>query len=98
MDSSSPKAKLVGRGAGISPPNRFEHVHAEDDWEHLDPSERSPMSGAVPTVLDAQRDAAADHRERQPRRSAFATASIPIAAASTAAPIAMPGPGTKRWA
>ena len=39
MDSRSPNAKLVGRGAGISPPNRFERVHAEDDWEHLDPAE-----------------------------------------------------------
>ena len=51
MDSRSPKAKLVGRGAGISPPNRFERVHAEDDWEHLDPTESQPEERRVPTVL-----------------------------------------------
>jgi DNA repair photolyase len=51
MDSSSPRAKLVGRGAGISPPNRFERVHAEDDWEHLDPAEALPDERRVATVL-----------------------------------------------
>lgn len=33
------KSKPVGRGAGISPPNRFEPVRTEDDWEHLDSAE-----------------------------------------------------------
>jgi DNA repair photolyase len=51
MDAHSPNAKLVGRGAGISPPNRFERVHAEDDWEHLDPAEALPDERRVPTVL-----------------------------------------------
>ena len=51
MDSRSPNAKLVGRGAAINPPNRFERVHAEDDWEHLDPTESQPDERRVPTVL-----------------------------------------------
>jgi DNA repair photolyase len=51
MDAHSPNAKLVGRGAAISPPNRFERVHAEDDWEHLDPAEALPDERRVPTVL-----------------------------------------------
>jgi DNA repair photolyase len=27
--------KIIGRGAGIGPPNRFEAIHAEDDYEQL---------------------------------------------------------------
>lgn len=28
--------RVVGRGAQIAPPNRFETTHLEDDWEHLE--------------------------------------------------------------
>ncbi len=38
---AEPKPRLppVGRGAGVSPPNRFERTHVEDDWEQLPPDD-----------------------------------------------------------
>src|SRR5262245_55768468 len=33
--AGEPKARLVGRGSSMAPPNRFESVRREADWEHL---------------------------------------------------------------
>ncbi len=41
----------IGRGAQIHPPNRFERVHAEDDFEHLDTSEPLSDTRRLPTVF-----------------------------------------------
>jgi DNA repair photolyase len=49
MNSSSPHTKAVGRAAGVNPPNRFERVHVEDDWEQLDGDEEPPLERRVPT-------------------------------------------------
>ncbi len=41
-----------GRGAGVDPPNRFERVHTEADWEQLTPDdELVAQRRAVPTVF-----------------------------------------------
>ncbi len=34
-EEPTPRLPQVGRGAGVSPPNRFERTHLEDDWEQL---------------------------------------------------------------
>ncbi len=47
MPRSLPTA--VGRGAGVSPPNRFESVRAEEDLEQLELAEEMPDSRRVPT-------------------------------------------------
>ena len=49
MDSKSPASQAVGRAAGVNPPNRFERVHVEDDWEQLDAAEELPLARRVPT-------------------------------------------------
>jgi hypothetical protein len=40
-----------GRAAGIDPPNRFERVHAEADWEQLEQADDLPDEHRVPTVF-----------------------------------------------
>jgi hypothetical protein len=49
MPRSLPTA--VGRGAGVSPPNRFERVRAEEDLEQLELAEEMPDSRRVPTLF-----------------------------------------------
>ncbi|HEX4131307.1 MAG TPA: PA0069 family radical SAM protein [Pirellulales bacterium] len=46
--------KVVGRGAGIDPPNRFEAVHREADYEHLEYDEtlESPQKLATEYIAD----------------------------------------------
>jgi DNA repair photolyase len=44
-----PRQGAVGRGAEVNPPNRFERVHQEDDWEHCDPSEEVEGPARLPT-------------------------------------------------
>src|SRR5690606_32029474 len=39
----------VGRAAGVSPGNRFEHVHRVDDFEQFDHSEGLPIVTRMPT-------------------------------------------------
>jgi len=51
MDSQSPNRKIVGRGAAINPPNRFEHVRMEDDREQLDLAEEPASEQRIPTVF-----------------------------------------------
>jgi DNA repair photolyase len=38
MDSPQPSkvSRIIGRGSQIAPPNRFESVRVESDWEHLE--------------------------------------------------------------
>lgn len=47
--------KPIGRGAGINPPNRFEQVRTEDDWEHLQgadlPGDEEFSARRVPTLF-----------------------------------------------
>ncbi len=43
--------KLIGRGAGVNPPNRFERVRAQEDFEHWDPADEMPDERRVPTVF-----------------------------------------------
>jgi DNA repair photolyase len=38
-----------GRGTGLRPPNRFEHIHAEDDFEQLDPTDDAAIGRRVAT-------------------------------------------------
>jgi DNA repair photolyase len=45
----SSRVSAKGRGASINPPNRFERIHYQDDWEHLDPSDEPPGPVAEPT-------------------------------------------------
>ena len=49
MNSRAVNSKAIGRGAGIDPPNRFERVRIEDDWEQLDADEASADPRRVPT-------------------------------------------------
>ena len=35
--------QIRGRGSAIRPPNRFERIHVEDDWEQLDGDSGSPV-------------------------------------------------------
>ena len=51
MDQQSSLPKPVGRGTGVNPPNRFERVHVEDDFEQIDPEEAMPAERRVPTVF-----------------------------------------------
>jgi DNA repair photolyase len=51
MESPSSHSKFVGRGASISPPNRFERVRVEADLAHLDPAEELPGEGRLPTIF-----------------------------------------------
>jgi DNA repair photolyase len=51
MDSQPRHLPTVGRGAGVNPPNRFERVRVEDDWEQLDPTDGAPEEQRVPTVF-----------------------------------------------
>jgi DNA repair photolyase len=51
MDLQSSNSKFVGRGAGINPPNRFERVRVEDDWEQLDPAQELSGEHRVATVF-----------------------------------------------
>jgi len=46
---SRPTSRAVGRAAGIDPPNRFERVHTEQDWEQLDPAEELAEPKRLPT-------------------------------------------------
>ncbi len=48
MSARSSKSRVVGRAAGVSPPNRFERVRLEEDLEQLD-GEQLPDVGRVPT-------------------------------------------------
>jgi DNA repair photolyase len=41
----------VGRGAGVNPPNRFERVRAEDDFEQLEADDELLDERRVPTVF-----------------------------------------------
>ncbi|MBI3468434.1 MAG: PA0069 family radical SAM protein [Planctomycetes bacterium] len=36
MSADHQPPRVIGRGAQIAPPNRFETTHLEDDWEHLE--------------------------------------------------------------
>jgi DNA repair photolyase len=45
----------IGRAAGISPANRFEHVHVESDDSHLDASQPLPVVHRLPTVFHPDR-------------------------------------------
>jgi DNA repair photolyase len=40
-----------GRGAGVNPPNRFESLHEEADFEHLDPADDGPLEPRAATVF-----------------------------------------------
>jgi DNA repair photolyase len=51
MDSHAHKSRVVGRGAGVDPPNRFERVRVEDDFAQRDPAEEMPAERRVPTVF-----------------------------------------------
>ncbi|REK12082.1 MAG: radical SAM protein [Planctomycetota bacterium] len=39
----------IGRSAGVAPPNRFERIHVEEDFEQLDASDESLEPGRLPT-------------------------------------------------
>ncbi|MCL4203390.1 MAG: PA0069 family radical SAM protein [Pirellulaceae bacterium] len=45
----SSRVSAVGRGATSNPPNRFENVHREDDWEHLEQAGELPEQVALRT-------------------------------------------------
>jgi DNA repair photolyase len=44
-----PSRPIKGRGAAIDPPNRFQSVRREADWEHFDGAEDEPLEPAVAT-------------------------------------------------
>ena len=100
MDSlkSNKSQHLVGRGAQIAPPNRFESVRTEADWEQLEHDEQAAVDERrIPTEFfaDASRSLITSNDSPDiPLRMA----SIPTVAASTAVLIAMPGLATKTWA
>ena len=92
----SPQRPLKGRGTPLRPPNRFEQVHGEDDFEQLDPTDddawgRASPRSICPTIPNRS------FRPTTAPTSRFATASIPTAAVPTAAAIAMPGRATNIW-
>ena len=68
MDAQSHKVTAIGRGAGVSPPNRFERVRVEADWEQLESGARTAGRAPRADRLPAQRQPAADHQQRQSRR------------------------------
>src|SRR5687768_7658628 len=41
-ESPDPSRPIKGRGAAVNPPNRFEAVHREVDWEQLEGAEDFP--------------------------------------------------------
>ncbi len=49
MNPQPPKPTPVGRAAGVNPPNRFERMHVEDDWEQLEGADETPDEGRVAT-------------------------------------------------
>lgn len=54
MEPRGKQTRVVGRAAGVDPPNRFERVRVEDDPEHLDneyleATEPPPLERRVPT-------------------------------------------------
>jgi DNA repair photolyase len=49
MEPRGKQTRVVGRAAGVDPPNRFESVRVEDDPEHLDATEPPPPERRVPT-------------------------------------------------
>jgi hypothetical protein len=51
MNSSSSRPNSVGRGAGINPPNRFERVRVEDDFEQLQAADSPAEERRLPTVF-----------------------------------------------
>ncbi len=51
MDSHGISTGSVGRGAGVSGPNRFERVHGEVDLEHLEGSDDLPDVRRLATVF-----------------------------------------------
>lgn len=49
-ESSDPNRPPVkGRDTTLRPPNRFERVHSQDDFEHLDPAEEDAGPGRIAT-------------------------------------------------
>ena len=42
-------SQAIGRGAGVSPSNRFERVRTEDDWEQLEGADEPALERRVPT-------------------------------------------------
>ncbi|MGD9720611.1 MAG: PA0069 family radical SAM protein [Pirellulales bacterium] len=50
METSKATGRIVGRAAGIAPPNRFERVRTEDDFEQLDAADDLPDVRRLPTV------------------------------------------------
>jgi DNA repair photolyase len=51
MNSPSSHLQAIGRGAGVNPPNRFERVRTEEDFEQLDATEEMPQARRLPTVF-----------------------------------------------
>ncbi len=49
MDVQPLNTTPVGRATGINPPNRFERVRVEDDWEQLDAADEPPDERRVAT-------------------------------------------------
>lgn len=45
----TPRQRMVGRGAAVSPPNRFERTRLTTDWEHLEGDDSVEDRRAVPT-------------------------------------------------
>ena len=49
-----PNQKIIGRGAQIEPPNRFESVRIEADWEQLEHDDQlSQDDRRIPTEFFA---------------------------------------------
>ncbi len=54
MQSQQPHNRAIGRGAQIAPPNRFESVRLEDDWEQLEHDESAAADDRrIPTQFFA---------------------------------------------
>lgn len=51
MQPRTSPAKTLGRAAGINPPNRFERLRIEDDFDQIDSADDGPDVRRVPTVL-----------------------------------------------
>ena len=54
MQTSAASRRLVGRAAGVDPPNRFERVRVEDDPEQLDATEPPPLDAPRADAVSAQ--------------------------------------------
>ena len=88
----SPNQKIIGRGAQIEPPNRFESVVTEADLEQLEHDEQLAQDDRrIPTEFFAD-DSRASSRITTAPTSPSSTASIPTAAANTVALTATPAP------